>query len=317
LTSRDHRLLLLFPGALGDFLCALPSFLALQRTGFTESLIVANPSVLELVEYGPFRTASIQRREVADLFAAADLRASTRALFGGFDAVHSWTGHGDANFSARLRSITAGVAHVHRFRDPAPSEHAADYYARCAGVQRVPAQVWTSATDEAWLSEWSTRHLGGDDPLLVLHPGSGAPRKNWQGFAQLVPPLRSWWQSRHGGKVVMLLGPADEQTSNFHVDVSTLRDAGLRKVAALLRRAAFYVGNDSGISHLAGVVGTPSLVLFGATDPQRWAPRGPAVEVIESRLPCSQCGPEHLCTHRIPVERVLTAVKRRAGRPAD
>jgi len=51
-------------------------------------------------------------------------------------------------------------------------------------------------------------------------------------------------------------------------------------VAGLLRRAALYVGNDSGITHMAAAVGVPVVALFGPTDPARWAPQGGRVEVL-------------------------------------
>ncbi len=46
-----------------------------------------------------------------------------------------------------------------------------------------------------------------------------------------------------------------------------------------LARASLYIGNDSGITHLAAAVGTPVLAMFGPTDPAVWAPRGPNVRV--------------------------------------
>jgi ADP-heptose:LPS heptosyltransferase len=51
-------------------------------------------------------------------------------------------------------------------------------------------------------------------------------------------------------------------------------------LAALLARAGAYVGNDSGVTHLAAASGAPTIALFGPTDPRVWAPLGPRVEVI-------------------------------------
>lgn len=51
-------------------------------------------------------------------------------------------------------------------------------------------------------------------------------------------------------------------------------------LACWLARARLYIGNDSGITHLAAAVGTPVLALFGPTDPAVWAPRGPHVRVV-------------------------------------
>jgi ADP-heptose:LPS heptosyltransferase len=53
----------------------------------------------------------------------------------------------------------------------------------------------------------------------------------------------------------------------------------LYELARWLAQARLFVGNDSGITHLAAAVGTPVLALFGPTDPAVWAPRGPHVQV--------------------------------------
>ena len=55
----------------------------------------------------------------------------------------------------------------------------------------------------------------------------------------------------------------------------------LYELACWIARARLYIGNDSGISHLAAAVGTPSLAIFLSTDPRIWAPRGQHVRVLE------------------------------------
>jgi ADP-heptose:LPS heptosyltransferase len=55
-----------------------------------------------------------------------------------------------------------------------------------------------------------------------------------------------------------------------------------RALGALLRKARAYVGNDSGVSHLAAAFGAPSIVLFGPTDPRVWAPLGPRVRTLRA-----------------------------------
>ena len=57
--------------------------------------------------------------------------------------------------------------------------------------------------------------------------------------------------------------------------VPVLKDLDLPTVAAIARLASAFVGNDSGVSHLAAAVGAPGVVIFGPTDPARWRPLGP------------------------------------------
>jgi ADP-heptose:LPS heptosyltransferase len=108
--------------------------------------------------------------------------------------------------------------------------------------------------------------------------------------------------------VVALLGPAEiERGIAMAADV-VLAGAALPRVAAVLRRADRYVGNDSGISHLAGLVGARALVLFADSDSRVWAPSGPHVTVLHAAPPCDQCGPGAFCIHRLPVTTVLSAL---------
>jgi ADP-heptose:LPS heptosyltransferase len=50
-----------------------------------------------------------------------------------------------------------------------------------------------------------------------------------------------------------------------------------------------YIGNDSGVSHLAAFLGLPSVVIFGPADPKRWMPVGPRVEIVRPELNCNPC----------------------------
>ncbi|MFP5213675.1 MAG: glycosyltransferase family 9 protein, partial [Acidobacteriota bacterium] len=127
---------------------------------------------------------------------------------------------------------------------------------------------------------------GLSDPFVVLHPGSGGRRKIW--------PLGRWWtlleriEAACRCPVAMTLGPADEYLFEFAekarraFGVRVLNDLSLLDLASLLSSCRLYVGNDSGVSHLAAVVGAPSLVLFGPTDLNIWAPRGARVRVVQS-----------------------------------
>jgi ADP-heptose:LPS heptosyltransferase len=61
------------------------------------------------------------------------------------------------------------------------------------------------------------------------------------------------------------------------------RDLPARVLGAVLAHAGLYVGNDSGVSHLAAAWGAPVLALFGPTDPAQWAPVGPRVKVLRAK----------------------------------
>jgi hypothetical protein len=105
--------------------------------------------------------------------------------------------------------------------------------------------------------------------FAVIHPFSGSPRKNW--------PLENYRQlAAHLGPCQWCAGPEEPLDGAVRFD-------DLYELACWLASARLYVGNDSGITHLAAAVGTPVIALFGPTDPALWAPRGPRVQVI--RMP--------------------------------
>jgi len=63
-----------------------------------------------------------------------------------------------------------------------------------------------------------------------------------------------------------------------------VRIANLYELAGWLRSARVYIGNDSGITHLAAAAGAPVVAIFGPTDPAVWAPRGDRVQLVAGKL---------------------------------
>jgi ADP-heptose:LPS heptosyltransferase len=98
---------------------------------------------------------------------------------------------------------------------------------------------------------------------VVLHPYSGSARKNW--------PYERFLELERWYPVEWAAGPA------------WVRFDDLMELAQWIAGAALYVGNDSGITHLAAAVGTPVVALFGPTDPEVWGPRGMRVKVVRAR----------------------------------
>lgn len=298
--------IVLFPGALGDFICFLPALAALQARHDGHLLLVTNPALRELVRLPRTATASIDRREIADLF-VSDRPAGpeTRKLFAGFRSVYSWTGFGNPDVSLRLAAVTGGQVNIYRFRGMDTGEHAVEYYARCVGVAPRLSIGSFFADDAEWFKTFERQHQIANS-FVVVHPGSGSAKKNWQGFEAIVRR----YHEQDGNTVVLLQGPAEMERArpDYGADV-TLDGLSLPRVAALLRRSGFYIGNDSGVSHLAGAVGAHGLVLFGPTDPTTWAPQSDRLQILYAPEPCSRCGNDLFCLHRLPAERVLSALE--------
>jgi ADP-heptose:LPS heptosyltransferase len=123
----------------------------------------------------------------------------------------------------------------------------------------------------------------GTGEAVLLHPGSGSPKKCWpvERFARLASLLIA------GGRRVCLLlgevererfGPAD--LDRFPSAVERLILQTPLQLFEQLSSAGLFVGNDSGPGHLAGIIGLPVVSLFGPTSPDVWHPLGPRVRVM-------------------------------------
>lgn len=301
-TPSDSRAtcLILFPGALGDFLCFLPTADAIRTSTSAAVTLVAHGAHGPLVADRRFEFVDIDRREVSALF-SADCDERARRLLGGFARALSWTGHGDANFRHNLTAITDGPTELFHFNGFRSGLHAVDHFAQCAGVAPSATRIDLGDEVRRWARDAAAR-LGIDDGTLLIHAGSGSPRKNWEGMSELA---RVWRQ--RGGNVVALVGPADRDFEYCDAAVSNER---VDRVAALLELAPFFIGNDSGISHLAGAVACPGVVVFGDTDPTIWRPRHDRIHVMHATRACATCGPRRFCTHRLDVCEVLDQVDR-------
>jgi heptosyltransferase-3 len=114
---------------------------------------------------------------------------------------------------------------------------------------------------------------------VLIHPGSGSMAKNWPA-ARFAEVIRAF-----AGPVRLVVGEADEQAAQA-VEASLgrtlprLEHAPLEVLAARLAGCRAYLGNDSGVSHLAGLCGARTIVLFGPTSPALWHPLGPDVHVV-------------------------------------
>lgn len=303
------RCLVIHPGALGDVLLAVPALAHLSRLGFGTTLAVD-------ARLAALFTASGLVDGVRDLESLALHRlfvepADSKALGAGaaYDAVVSWFGAGDATFRASLAAAARTVVVARAAPPPGAGRHVARHLLETlTAFGPLPAdwpdaRFGVAASDQGKVAAW----LGdrGIEPaaVIVLQPGAGSASKIWPGFAELARRLRG-----AGTPVVALAGPADQVAvealvSDGAMDEEHLaRDWPLPRIAALLSLARAAVGNDSGPTHLAAVVGCPTVALFGPSDPAMWAPIGLHVRVV--------AGPRGGATWTgVDVERVQAALR--------
>ena len=155
-------------------------------------------------------------------------------------------------------------------------------------------------------------------PLLAVHLGAGTAAKRW--------PVRHWQALlarflADGWRVVVIGGPDDVNSCTELPEHPALRDwtgrLAVSETAALLERADFFLGSDSGPAHLAASAGVPSVVLFSGTNRKRqWRPWSRRSLVVRGRVRCRPCHhktcplADHPCLAGLSPERVYAAARR-------
>jgi ADP-heptose:LPS heptosyltransferase len=174
------------------------------------------------------------------------------------------------------------------------------------------------ATDERRLDAVDQRLARADISIVCVHSGGKLATRRWlvDRFANVANALA------RQGHFVVLTGTTPEETLVAqlsgsicfpHLNVCGQTDLGM--CAALIRRARLVVSNDTGISHLAAAVGTPSVVVFLGSDAGRWAPRDVTRHrIVSADVPCRPC--EFMecpigfpCAHQVTTESVLNAAQ--------
>jgi hypothetical protein len=282
------RILIIRPAALGDTLMLVP---ALDRVGHSASVSVAgrNPGLGYLrpfvrlcldFEAAGWHSLFTRTPEVASLPEAELVVAFLRDPEGALKR----------NLSALLPG-----AEVHLFHGlPAATDgvHVACHLARClrkAGVGVDP--------DEAMMEALSRPLLRGNglsrpDGGILLHPGSGGREKNHppEFWMEVVSRMRREPPFLGRGCTV-LLGPAEADLRSFfernlgNQDAKMVFAPGREELVSLLTAAGLYVGHDSGITHLAAMLGTPTLALFRNSSAELWRPLGPKVSLLRHPVP--------------------------------
>jgi ADP-heptose:LPS heptosyltransferase len=294
------RCLILFPGALGDFICLLPLIERLSQNARVE--LLARTDFADLlppaVAVGSLDCAAVRRLFVP----GAGEGELLRRFFGAYHLIYSWFGSQQSTFATELARATEQKARLFPFRPVNSRIHQTDYYLACIGQPggAVPTVVVKPESDR-WCDSYWQRHALYDKPVLVLAPGSGAREKNWP--AAFYRVIADWWRQRFNGAVIALLGPVEDERGGL-VALSeacvVARGLTLGQLSALLSRCLLYIGNDSGPTHLAAALGVRTVALFGPSDPLRWAPRGAKVAIVRNDVACSPCAVETMkgCAHR-------------------
>ena len=295
-------------GALGDFLLTLPAIDAIRRQ-HTEAMItlVTRPAYGSLMQASGWvdDVRNLESAAMAALFGPGALPDELRNWLSEFDEVFAWTTDADAFVAQHFNEACRGIWLILNPVMLASGNHASDQLASGLPFAYEPfAQLRPCAPTKEF--------------TLAIHLGSGSASKNWpvEKWLQLVDRLSKEEGHLAPQKLLIIAGEADAAaTSKFIEGLTNLNDSLRGKMPLLLERAEnlplaelshllarchFYVGHDTGVSHLAAICGVPSLWLFGPTDPSIWLPRAPHVQYVTSPTPDIQ---------QLPLETVFQALR--------
>jgi ADP-heptose:LPS heptosyltransferase len=302
LTPIPHRIVLILPCCIGDVIIATAALKALRRgypdasitwaVGSWSKAVIENHHLLNAVlDTGP--AALPVKSPVGFVRMARQLRA------GQFDLAVSLVRSPLMSLAVRLSGIpqragldSAGRGFGYNIRapiDPKEVRHEAEIYLdvpRALGLDTADCYANVTVDESLWPGVADKLHeQGAQPPYIVINPSGGRnpgmvmDAKRWppEHFAALADRLTS----KLNMPIVLLGGPNDGDTIRAVQNrmsipaVSLIGQLLFAEIAVLASRAQLYVGNDTGLTHLAAAAGAPTAAIFGPSDPRRYAPFAP------------------------------------------
>jgi heptosyltransferase-3 len=288
---------MIHPGGLGDVLLAVPAIVRL-RTRFPNHQLVlcGEEQVARLLLACRVIDAwtSSHGRACTDLFAgASSVTGQVETWLEDCELAIGWMQDVDGTLNETLKA--AGVREVivrSPFSTAIRSRHQCDRFLEAINEAPFDEGKAVSLTLREPLHRLGQACLERADlangrPFAVIHPGSGSAHKCAapEILATVVIALQT-----SGTIPVILEGPADREPverllQSCVTPPIVLQDLDVCTVAGVLAHARLFVGQDSGVTHMAGLMGVRTVAIFGPTDPARWAPRGTHVTVLQG-APC-------------------------------
>jgi len=312
-TPEVQSMLVIHQGALGDFILALPSIETLRKAFPQAKLVIMGyPRILELVEkrFYAEEILSVDQRGMASFFVrGGPLDQTLTQFFRTFDLLVVFGKDEEGPMIGNLKRVCQGqILHIHPFPPWEEKIHITDHLLRQFAQHGfspsdLHPRLHLKKSDREWGRDfWEGKGLAMEErsQLMIFHPGSGSRKKVWplDRFLELLHGL----QKRLRSRMVVVLGPAEgsevhktfekmERELGANAPI-LLKGLSLLQLASVMEGCRLFVGNDSGVSHMAAALGIPTMVIFGPTDPRVWSPRGEKVWVVRKETSCSPCSQE-------------------------
>lgn len=336
--STVRRILVVRLRSIGDTVLATPSLFALRRFAPQARIdILLEDWVAPVLEGSDLvdEVVTIPRHSNA-----ARARVARELRRANYDVAYNLHGGTTATFLTRATGAkhrvgftTYQYARLHSHVAPSPLDiwqrpklHSVEQQLALIGwtgvpvTDRPPTKLAVTSKAANSISQRLNDHHIPNHPIALIHPAAAFATKQWavENFARVAEAV-----SARGFMPMAVVAPNEKPLLTSLIDIASVPIIGfdnlsLPEIAALAARAELFIGNDSGIAHMAAAVGAPCVVIFGSSNIAHWRPwTTVASEVVREEMACQPCHgyfcaefekPE--CILRVPTDRVIAAIDR-------
>ena len=292
-----RTVVIVHPGSLGDVILAVPAIKQLRlRFSDHELILIARASVTRFLwQCGPIdQWMSFESQLSMGLYAGnAVMSKDLQQWLGRCDLAVGWMEDKDGALARLFHQCGVQTILLQSpFSPTLRAMHQSDRFLESIGERAGDPSAEAALILPADLLDQGKAFLDSrvlfDDRLLALvHPGSGSIHKCMKPKA--VASILQWLDQR-GMYPLLLAGPDDydivqDVLTHSSTKPFLLKDLPLSLLAGVLAHVGLYIGHDSGVTHLAALLGVRTIAVFGPTDRHRWAPRGTHVTIV-THAPC-------------------------------
>ncbi|MFQ6044055.1 MAG: glycosyltransferase family 9 protein [Candidatus Poribacteria bacterium] len=284
LLENVNRILVIRMGPLGETLQTTPvlkairarlkrAYLAMMVTEDRFDLVCANPHLNAVIIYDNFVPKLISKLRKHRFQMALVLQPTFRLVLLTFLAGIKYRVGFETNIGGKLL-LTVSVKSN-------PNQHETDRYldvVRAIGIQPVDREIEMAVTSEAeaWVREFLARAgISRKRPLIGINPGSFWMYRRWpkERFAQVADKL----VAEYDAQILLTIGPSEmglgeEIAALMRYKPVILSNTTPMRVAAAFKQCDLLISNDTGPMHIGIATGTPTIGLFGGSNPDKWGP---------------------------------------------
>lgn len=321
-----RTILICHPGALGDVLLAVPAIRSLRRRYPQHETVLMAPAAVSrlLWECGLIdEWISLEGQACLGLFSNPfSISEELQSWVNRCDLVVVWAEDTDGALRSLFQELGVGQVQIQSPFSPAlRARHQSNRFLETLGETAEDILPEGTVHVPLHLLERGQDYLEAmkilrNQPLVLVHPGSGSVHK-------CLEPRRVAWlieQLRLEELYPLVLeGPADRDAVDRALQFVrkppfVLRDLNLSQLAGVLAQVMVYIGHDSGVTHLAALLGIKTIALFGPTDHHRWAPHGSHVTILRgAACTCESWEIVKKCVDKpclqVPMEEILPAFR--------